>query len=351
MENLNHFKKHLSQSYNEEILRRQRRKYLENELEKKLENQRIKEFNSFIRKKDEEELNHKKELMRIQYNDYLTGIKLQREKERKLYQEYQKPNPIPYLDMSNNEQNLFLIKNKILKYINKIEDHYKIYHNYYQNKNNLMNLYNLNMSKLTKKGNNNYNNMKRVYGLKKKITDITNNEIFDKNQINQEYNDYISMNKNYDDYNEKLMEEKNMLKENNINQNIFIEEQKNKESEKYYKQLDYEEQLYEKEKKMLYKKLLDEQIDNEIMRFKKNPYKEIYPYKYIPINNQNKIPSYILLNKKKNVDVNPYNLRKYDIGNTNLQYNTILNPKIQFKLNKYLFPNIRKNASADNIFN
>ncbi len=135
MDNLNNFKRQLSQSYNEEILSRQRRKYLENELEKKLENQRIKEFNSFIRKKDEEELNHKKELMRIQYNDYLTGIKLQREKERKLYQEYQKPNPIPYLDMSNNEQNLFIIKNKILKNINKIEDHYKIYQNY-QKKNN-----------------------------------------------------------------------------------------------------------------------------------------------------------------------------------------------------------------------
>jgi hypothetical protein len=347
MENLNHFKKHLSQSYNEEILRRQRRKYLENELEKKLENQRIKEFNSFIRKKDEEELNHKKELMRIQYHNYLNGIKLQREKDRKLYQEYQKPNPIPCLDMSNNEQNLFIIKNKILKNINKIEDHYKIYQNY-QKKNNSINLYNQNILKL--KGNNNYNNMKRVYGIKKTISDITNDEIFDKNQKNQEYKDYISMNKNYDEYNEKLMEQKNILKENNINQNMMLEEQKNKESEKYYKQLDYDEKLFEKEKKMCYKKLLDEQIDNEIMRLKNNQYKEIYPYKYIPFNNQNNIPSYILLNRKKSIDINPYNLRKYDIGNTNLKYNTILNPKIQFKFNKYIFPKIKKNASADNIF-
>ena len=347
MENLNHFKKHLSQSYNEEILRRQRRKYLENELEKKLENQRIKEFNSFIRKKDEEELNHKKELMRIQYNDYLNGLKLLREKEIKSHREYQKPNPIPYLDMSNNEKNLFLIKNKVLKNINKIEDHYKIYQNY-QKKNNSINLYNQNILKL--KGNNNYNNMKRVYGIKKTISDITNDEIFDKNQKNQEYKDYISMNKNYDEYNEKLMEQKNILKENNINQNMMLEEQKNKESEKYYKQLDYDEKLFEKEKKMCYKKLLDEQIDNEIMRLKNNQYKEIYPYKYIPFNNQNNIPSYILLNRKKSIDINPYNLRKYDIGNTNLKYNTILNPKIQFKFNKYIFPKIKKNASADNIF-
>ena len=349
MDNLNNFKRQLSQSYNEEILSRQRRKYLENELEKKLENQRINEFYSFIKKKDEEELNHKKELMRIQYNDYLNGLKLLREKEIKSHREYQKPNPIPYLDMSNNEKNLFLIKNKVLKNINKIEDHYKIYQNY-QNKNNIINLYNLNFSKLNKKGNNNYNNMKRIYGIKKKITDITNNEIFDKNEKNQEYNDYISMNKNYDNYNEQLMQQKNMIKENNANKNIFFEEQKNKESENYYKKLDYEEQLYEKEKKMFYKKLLDEQIDNEIIRIKENPYKEIYPYNYIPINNQNKIPSFILLNRKKDVDVNPYNLRKYDIGNTNLQYNTILNPKIQFKLNKYMFPTIRRNASTGNIF-
>jgi hypothetical protein len=101
---------------------------------------------------------------------------------------------------------------------------------------------------------------------------------------------------------------------------------------------------------MCYKKLLDEQIDNEIMRLKNNQYKEIYPYKYIPFNNQNNIPSYILLNRKKSIDINPYNLRKYDIGNTNLKYNTILNPKIQFKFNKYIFPKIKKNASADNIF-
>ena len=285
--------------------------------------------------------------MRIQYHNYLNGIKLQREKDRKLYREYQKPNPIPCLDMSNNEQNLFIIKTKILKNINKIEDHYKIYQNY-QKKNNSINLYNQNILKL--KGNNNYNNMKRVYGIKKTISDITNDEIFDKNQKNQEYKDYISMNKNYDEYNEKLMEQKNILKENNINQNTLLEGQKNKESEKYYKQLDYDEKLFEKEKKMCYKKLLDEQIDNEIMRLKNNQYKEIYPYKYIPFNNQNNIPSYILLNRKKSIDINPYNLRKYDIGNTNLKYNTILNPKIQFKFNKYIFPKIKKNASADNIF-
>ena len=106
MENLNHFKKHLSQSYNEEILRRQRRKYLENELEKKLENQRIKEFNSFIRKKDEEELNHKKELMRIQYHNYLNGIKLQREKDRKLYQDE--------MDVDEKTQAQLIYKNKTL---------------------------------------------------------------------------------------------------------------------------------------------------------------------------------------------------------------------------------------------
>ena len=51
MDNLSYFKKKLSQSYNDEILSRQRRKYLENELEKKLENQRINEFYMYMASK------------------------------------------------------------------------------------------------------------------------------------------------------------------------------------------------------------------------------------------------------------------------------------------------------------
>ena len=56
-----------------------------------------------------------------------------------------------------------------------------------------------------------------------------------------------------------------------------------------------------------------------------------------------KTPIREFLNKNDYVDVNPYNSRGNYLGESNLKNNTILNPRIQFKLNKYIFPTITDN--------
>ena len=47
-------------------------------------------------------------------------------------------------------------------------------------------------------------------------------------------------------------------------------------------------------------------------------------------------PEYNLINKSKFVEVNPYNPKKYDLGETDLNNNTILNPAFNYRFNKYL---------------
>ena len=49
-------------------------------------------------------------------------------------------------------------------------------------------------------------------------------------------------------------------------------------------------------------------------------------------------PNFSLVKKSNFVEVNPYNAKRYDLGNSNLRYNTILNPMFNYNYNKYLFP-------------
>ena len=56
------------------------------------------------------------------------------------------------------------------------------------------------------------------------------------------------------------------------------------------------------------------------------------------------------LNKNDYVDVNPYNSKGNYLGESNLQNNTILNPRIQFKINRYIFPKITNNKLSHRRF-
>ena len=49
---------------------------------------------------------------------------------------------------------------------------------------------------------------------------------------------------------------------------------------------------------------------------------------------------YLIVNFSK---INPYTNKSIDLGKSNLKYDTILNPRMQFKTNKYLFPEIISN--------
>ena len=49
------------------------------------------------------------------------------------------------------------------------------------------------------------------------------------------------------------------------------------------------------------------------------------------------------LNRNDYFDVNPFNNKSVTLGKSNLKYDTIMKPKIQFKINKYIFPEIGNN--------
>lgn len=44
------------------------------------------------------------------------------------------------------------------------------------------------------------------------------------------------------------------------------------------------------------------------------------------------------MNRNKLVEINPYSMKKMELGDSNLPHNTILNPVFNYKYNKYLFP-------------
>ena len=60
-------------------------------------------------------------------------------------------------------------------------------------------------------------------------------------------------------------------------------------------------------------------------------------------------PEYNLINKSKFVEVNPYNPKKYDLGETDLNNNTILNPAFNYRFNKYIVPLDKEMRANENL--
>ena len=44
------------------------------------------------------------------------------------------------------------------------------------------------------------------------------------------------------------------------------------------------------------------------------------------------------MNRNKLVEINPYSMKKTELGDSDLHHNPILNPVFNYKYNKYLFP-------------
>ena len=192
----------------------------------------------------------------------------------------------------------------------------------------------------------NYNRNQYV-GTVKERTDITNNELFDKYKIgnNKEYMDYKDKYKEIFLINKFMVEHKNQ--ENKIKNNYIILSERNKYKKENddYNKLIMQDKIFDKEKKINYRKMLDNQVKHIIESKLSN---ENLSYKDFIKNNaydrqKMKTPIREFLNKNDYVDVNPYNNRGNYLGESNLQNNTILNPRIQFKLNKYIFPTITDN--------
>ena len=190
-------------------------------------------------------------------------------------------------------------------------------------------------------------NLYRHDYLGKKKTDITNNELINNMEDNNKNGYYDYCQKKYEIFldNKKMLEEKLNQKKNNL-QNAKIKEQNEMKMKNiYFNNLNIQKLINLKNAKIKYKKSLDEQIKNNINNKLLNEnltFKDIIQSQAYLIK-KNNVSDRVFLNKNKFVEVNPYNHRKYFLGDSSLKNNVIINPQIQYKYNKYIFPEIISN--------
>ena len=113
--------------------------------------------------------------------------------------------------------------------------------------------------------------------------------------------------------------------------------------------LQEEERLYEEEKKRVYKTLLDNQVKVKIpSKIGSLFYSENFKDNVVKFNNPSlylTTPENSFMNRNKLVEINPYSLKKSELGGSNLEHNPILNPVFNYKYNKYLFPRVNSSTS------
>ena len=182
--------------------------------------------------------------------------------------------------------------------------------------------------------------------IKDNTNEVNKNRTFNEhniiNEYNNSYNKYKNLYRQYDEYNRALVQQ-NIRKKEFMNKQREIQEEKRIEESEKLSQLKQQEKYLENEKKKLYKNFLDMQV-NEQIPIKLS--KENFEQNNI-INSQNNnfhnsklydsVPQYSAINKSRFVEVNPYCLKNYDLGKSNLESNPILNPMFNYNYNKYLF--------------
>ena len=178
------------------------------------------------------------------------------------------------------------------------------------------------------------------YGISRGGSDITNLEKY--NKINNDtYDEYRAKQQEILNYNISRANDNIRYKDYILTEKKKMGEERIKENERI-KALEMEERLYEDEKKKVYKNLLDNQVKVKIPSkigslyyshdFTDNAVKFKEPALYLTTPQNN------FMNRNKLVEINPYSMKKMELGNSNLPHNTILNPVFNYKYNKYLFP-------------
>ena len=127
-----------------------------------------------------------------------------------------------------------------------------------------------------------------------------------------------------------------------VNKQRALQEEKRIKENERLSQLKQEEKYYENEKKKLYRNFLDMQVNEQIpiKLSKENFYQNNMDNANNSFHNSNlyeTIPQYSTINKNRFVEVNPYCIKNYDLGKSNLDNNPILNPMFNYGYNKYLF--------------
>ena len=185
------------------------------------------------------------------------------------------------------------------------------------------------------------------YGVSRGSTDITNlakferinNGTYDEYKAKQQEILNFNMNKANDNlrYKDYILGEKKRMGEERLKENERI------------KALEHEERIYEEEKKRVYKNLLDNQVKVKIpSKIGSLFYSENFKDNVVKFNNPSlylTTPENSFMNRNKLVEINPYSLKKHELGGSDLEHNPILNPVFNYKYNKYLFPRVNSSTS------
>ena len=189
------------------------------------------------------------------------------------------------------------------------------------------------------------------YGIKRGGTDITNLAKYERLN-NGTYDEYRAKQQEILNFNVHKAEDNLRYKDYILGEKRKMGEERMKENERI-RQLEFEEKLYEDEKKRVYKNLLDNQVKVKIPSkigslfysndFKDNVVKFNNPSLYLTT------PENSFMNRNKLVEINPYSMKKGELGNSDLEHNPILNPVFNYKYNRYLFPRTKSSLNLQSI--
>ena len=345
----------LSRDYTEDISNHQKNYLSEKKYRIESEQRQILDEQKRIEQEDQEQRERKQKLIQLQYKDYIRGLQEKESKTQKEFEEKLIPQNLS-LNM-NSEQRLKNYHDRIYKLSERADLNKKLFLDYSQKARN----------------DKYYNYLSKRYTLNNKETNSTvseNREIgfyanrLPRNRVNSadnylNNNNYNTTNKDikdyvknyglykdvyrqYDNYN-KLLAEQNLRHKDYMNKQRTIEELKRIEEREKMDNYEKQEKYEENEKKKEYREYLDRQIREQ---FPIKLWKENYNEKNFIDNNNffkdknlyTSAPNFSIAKKSNFVEVNPYNAKKYDLGSSNLRYNTILNPMFNYNYNKYLFP-------------
>ena len=345
----------LSKDYSEDISMQQRKYLSEKKNRIESEQREILREQQRIEQEEQEQKERKQKLISLQYKDYIRGLQEKENKTQKEFEEKLIPQNLS-LQM-NSEQRLKNYHDKIYKLSERADRNKRLFLDYNEKARNdkyynyLSKRYTLNNKETnsTVAENREYNFPNKLCRNRLNSADNSNMNLLNENNNNKNINEYLKnygaykdVFKQYDNYN-KILAEQNLRHKDYMNKQRTLEELKRiEEREKIYN-YEKQEKTYEDERKKEYKEYLDRQIQEQ---FPIKLWKENYNERNFVENNnffRNKnlytsAPNFSLIKKSNFVEVNPYNAKKYDLGNSNLRYNTILNPMFNYNYNKYLFP-------------
>ena len=347
----------LSKDYTEDIINQQKKYLSEKKYRIQSEQNDILREQKRIEEEEQEQKERKQKLISLQYQDYIRGLQEKENKTQKEFEEKLIPQNLSLL--MNSEQRLRNYHDKIYKLSERADRNKRLFMDYNQKARNdkyynyLSKRYTFNdketnstvaenreinlASKLGRNRLNSADNSNTNYNI-----NPNNNRNINMSEYLRNYGAYKNVFREYDNYN-KILAEQNLRNKDYMNKQRTIEELKRiEEREKMYN-YEKQEKSYENEKKREYKEYLDRQIQEQIpIKLWKENYNERNFVNNNLFKDKNLYSSapYFSTIKKNNslIDVNPYNAKRYDLGNSNLRYNTILNPMFNYNYNKYLFP-------------